>query len=541
MNKKIYFNPAQIDILTVNANMTVVVGGRRLGKTYGIIAPRLLQCVQQMPGASIGIVVQSYKRGLTNTLPGTFKALEDWGYLRGVHWVVGIKPPKYFLQPVIKPMSYENVITFYNGSTAYIISQDIPGSSNSLTLDAVIGDEAKFLNFQKLKDETFPANGGTTAHFGKCFLHHSMLFVSDMPVDKAKAWFLRYEESTDHELIMLIKGIYSEIFKVTTRIKELQAKGESIPGYLPGRLTWLQKEIAKFRRIATYYVEYSSIWNIEVLGEKYIRDMKRDLTPLTFWTSIMSKRIGQAKDGFYPKFTTNHVYDASDNDYLMSLGYNFELIEENANDCRRDADLNREAPIAIGMDYNARINWLVAAQLDVRRLNVLKSFFVKNDRKLPELIEDFCRYYYYHKRKEIIFYYDATALGSNYAVDNNNFAKVIISEFGKYGWHVKPEYLGQPMRHDEKNLLINNMFTGLKDAVPYLNQYNNESLIDAMRITGIYNGKKDKRGEKLGETELDKLELRTDGTDAFDTLCIGIDRKPYRAITNLIIPTGVAI
>ena len=39
-------------------------------------------------------------------------------------------------------------------------------------------------------------------------------------------------------------------------------------------------------------------------------------------------------------------------------------------------------------------------------------------------------------------------------------------------------------------------------------------------------GKKDKRGEKLAETEEDKLEARTDGSDAFDVLCIGAETKP---------------
>ena len=38
---------------------------------------------------------------------------------------------------------------------------------------------------------------------------------------------------------------------------------------------------------------------------------------------------------------------------------------------------------------------------------------------------------------------------------------------------------------------------------------------------------KDKSGEKLAETEDDRLELRTDGTDAFDTLYIGCEKFPY--------------
>jgi hypothetical protein len=51
-----------------------------------------------------------------------------------------------------------------------------------------------------------------------------------------------------------------------------------------------------------------------------------------------------------------------------------------------------------------------------------------------------------------------------------------------------------------------------------------------MELTGISLGRngwgKDKAGEKLKETEEDTLEHRTDGTDAFDTLFIGMNKFP---------------
>ena len=37
--------------------------------------------------------------------------------------------------------------------------------------------------------------------------------------------------------------------------------------------------------------------------------------------------------------------------------------------------------------------------------------------------------------------------------------------------------------------------------------------------------KKDKSGEKLADTKKDNLEARTDGSDAFDVLCIGAETK----------------
>jgi len=63
-----------------------------------------------------------------------------------------------------------------------------------------------------------------------------------------------------------------------------------------------------------------------------------------------------------------------------------------------------------------------------------------------------------------------------------------------------------------------------------INKNNNEALILAMEQTGIYQGpegfKKDKRGEKLAESDEDLLENRTDGTDAWDTLWLGMNNFP---------------
>ena len=81
-----------------------------------------------------------------------------------------------------------------------------------------------------------------------------------------------------------------------------------------------------------------------------------------------------------------HKYDANDNEYLDTLGYNFDAT---ALDDRADKDHDPNAPICIGMDYNANINWIVAGQPRGRRLNVIKSFYVKFERKIPALVDDF--------------------------------------------------------------------------------------------------------------------------------------------------------
>ena len=102
--------------------------------------------------------------------------------------------------------------------------------------------------------------------------------------------------------------------------------------------------------------------------------------------------------------------------------------------------------------------------------------------------------------------------------------------------HSKSEdvYLGNPMRHDEKYLLINQGFAGKQRLMPFFNRQNNDDLILAVQSAGVTRGRngfrKDKGGEKLAETEEDLLQHRTDGTDAFDTLYIGCEKFPHREI-----------
>ena len=544
MSQKVYFNKPQRLTQLIGANISVIVAGRRTGKTDSIAAPFVLRNMQRMPGATGGIVVPTFKHGLTNTLPGLFAAWKRWGYIRGVHYVIGRRPPKTFAKPIIEPAEYEHVISFYNGSCAVIISQDRPGSSNSLTLSWLLIDEAKFIDYNKLKDETLPANGGIKSYFGKHSCNHSIMILSDMPQTQKGSWFLHYKEKMDTQVIEAIEALVYDIWRLKERIKKMKEEGNNPPKSLIYQLRHKDRQLNQLRSVATYYKEYSSIENLQLLGENYIRQMKRDLTPLTFQTSILCQRIGIAKDGFYSSMRERHKYDASDMDYLDNVAHSFydddnafSPVFEDGLDCRADKDLNPLAPICIGMDYNANINWIVAGQPNGRRLNVLKSFYVKFDRKLPALIDDFCAYYAHHQNKTVIFYYDTTALGSNYAVNDQDFRWVIIHEFERHGWTINDIYLGNPMRHDEKYLLINQGFAGKQRLMPFFNRQNNDDLILAIQAAGVTRGRngfhKDKGGEKLAESEEDLLEHRTDGSDAFDTLYIGCEKFP-QADTSLV-------
>ena len=107
-----------------------------------------------------------------------------------------------------------------------------------------------------------------------------------------------------------------------------------------------------------------------------------------------------------------------------------------------------------------------------------------------------------------------------------------MDELRKNGWTVICKDMGTPMHHDQKHLIINNALQGSERLVPMLNKDNNEELIQAIPLTGVtinsLGFRKDKSGEKAKETPATlPYELRTDGTDAMDTLILGCILKPY--------------
>jgi hypothetical protein len=226
----------------------------------------------------------------------------------------------------------------------------------------------------------------------------------------------------------------------------------------------------------------------------------------------------------------------------------FRELQEVKN-CTLDGDVIENQPLYISFDFNANINWVVTGQQykrdGVDALNVVSSMFVKNERKLRELLQDWNKYYTPHRShcKEVFFFYDSTAKFKVYAVQSEDYKDTIIADLTKYGWTVHPIDMGSPMQHEQKYKEINECLAGAAYPAVRFNRDNNEALIVALQTAEVsigYKGfRKDKSGEKLSEEADDavRLEYRTDGTDAFDTLLIGVKRFLYR-MSGMCFPSG---
>ena len=112
----------------------------------------------------------------------------------------------------------------------------------------------------------------------------------------------------------------------------------------------------------------------------------------------------------------------------------------------------------------------------------------------------------------------------------------------KRGWIVNGVYIGQQMKHALKHEYIDMALKGRDDFLfPQFNKHNCEFLFMAMEQTGIKFGRngfeKDKSIEKTPDSPDNPDELKTHGTDAWDTLFVGCN---YHDVSmNGSIPTAV--
>ena len=349
-----------------------------------------------------------------------------------------------------------------------------------------------------------------------------------MPTTKKGSWFLNDREKCDPAKVQLLEGLLASYAELRRQVNDMISEGKKPDAQTAFRLRRISKVINQLRADTLLYKEFSSIENLEILGEDFIRQCKRDMPPATFRTTILCKRVEHSEDSFYNAKTDANLYQAANNSYIDSIGFNMEKLRHA--DCRFDGDLDWTAPLWVAFDANANINWMVVGQPGKdMKLRVVKSFFVKYERRLPELVDDFCTYYDSFKKKEVVFAYDATFVGNDYGRSAEGFADTIKYCFIKHGWVVQEVYIGSPWRHPVKQSLINRMFRGADTKYQILfNEENNTDLLNsidgAMSVNGSNN--KDKSEEKGPETEESPLESRTDGSDAFDTLCIAVEAGP---------------
>ena len=522
--KQVYFNRAQLEAMMIGAKNEYIIGGRGLGKSEGFDARVVVRNIFAMPRSAGALLSPSYTKLKTQTFPAIANALARWGYREGLHYYVGRRPPRSagFPEPIIKPFDYGNVISFFTGAILHMISFDRPMSTNSMSLDYVIGPEARFLSYSKITNEVNPAIRGNRQYFRERPWHGGSFYSTDMPSGARGSWILEKEKLCDPELIQFIRMQYA-------LMKQHEAQGQI------ALATAARKVLNKARSQATFFKVYSSLDNIEVLGVDWFAQQERELPPSVFMTAILSVRRNSTQNGFYSAFdAAKHVYPAT----TTQMAENAEFDTFGAHpDSRWDGDVDTSRPLEIALDYNIGINTLVVGQRIGQELRTLRAMWVKEPQTLRHLIDNFTAYYRYHPVREVIYYYDATAV-SRAASTGFSYSDLVKERLEAGGFTVAASYLGRPILHTLKFQYIAAAMQGGSEHF-YLPTFNAEAcdaLITALgRTSSVITRQgfgKDKSEEKLPDTPDLPDEHKTHITDAWDTLFIG---------ANLYAPEGTSV
>lgn len=517
-----YLNIPQMRSILIDAQTMVLVYGRRMGKSTEIIAHLSLKRVFEMPRASFMLLGRTYKQLLERTLPATKTGWAKRGYIEDVHYVVGKRPPKMWAKPFYTPSSYDHTITWCNGFSMPMGSQDREGLVNSLTVWGLYADEAKLLLQDRFMEDALPTVSAPTHYFPNSPHNRSIVLCTSMPSLPDGQWIFDYEKLMDKSQINLILNASIELEQLK---QELQlAVNEYTKRKIQAEIIEFETLLSQVRRGSVFYNEASTFANINILGMDYIKQQQSILKD-KFMPEILNIHPDRTRKSFYANLNQSHFYTQYNYQYIDSLKR--DLKPENMN-CKMDADLVANLPLRIGFDFGARINCIVTAQR-VDSLNIfrtLKNHFVTRPKILDDVCKSWCEYYQYHKCKILHFYYDNS--GNNQQANSTlTYAIQARNIFEKYGWNViMCTSGGANVEHHQKYLLINTALIGNEIRYPKLlfNEGNceelKESMLNAPSKEDAKTGKvsKDKSSERKSTLP---AQYATDLSDAWDVLFWG--------------------
>lgn len=534
-NKQLHLNKPQLKTWLIGAKETYCVMGRGTGKTQGIIAPASQRNIFAMPRSTGVFLGTTYQQLLLRTLPPVIAGWEMMGYKNGVHFFLGKKPPASWKWKSARmgPVSYDHYIPWINGSGIHLVSQDRPGTANGISIDWIAADEVKFLNKKRLDEELMPANRGFEQYYGECPWHHSLLYCTDMPTSSKAKWIFDAQQQMDPQQIDLILSVHVAISQLQEKLKKAS----------PSNSIKIMREIARYntslaylRKQCVYYAEASSLDNIEVLGVDYIKQMKRVLPDIIFQTAILNRKLLQVEDGFYPYLDEDiHCYDRYDYSLLDNMDYDLSKLS-GINDCRADADVKKDMPLNIAMDYNASITWVVTAQDYANTWHCLSGLYVKHPERLKDAVNQWCDYYAPHPYRMVNYYYDHTAVSTD-ASRSLSFADEVQSILVKRGWRVNMIYMGQAPSHHSQYIFWGYALKGDDPRLPAFrfNRTNCKYVLVSMQQTQVKQGRngfeKDKSPEKNPNIPQEEA---PHGSDAVGTLAWGMYRARLESRSDFI-------
>jgi len=405
--KKLSLNKIQTQSIILDSKDETNVEGRGSGKSNKI-GWKILRAYRHMPRGIVLVAGQTFVQLLTRTLPATFSFLERNGIYKDVHYKLGKEPPKKWDRPYETPLSYKNYITFNNGFSIMLGSQDRDGSCRGPSVQGVIGDEALTLDKDQIDNEVGPTNRGNDQFFNHLHFNHFWHFSSSMPIKPESKWLLDHCKYYMEESGIDIIGTWKRIVKMQldlleiTNVKDFTAQWNAI--------SKVRKTIAPFiSKKGRLFMFGNAFDNLENVSLNFIKEAKNNMTYLSFMIEIMNMIMDKVEDCYYQIQDNKQVYyDSYDYNYVDKLDFEFKKVADKSSLC--DLDCNKNKPLSVVFDWGGRISCLLVMQEGHRnRNNFINEFFVKPDQgkvMIDDVIDRFCEYYKYNNDRTIYFYRD---------------------------------------------------------------------------------------------------------------------------------------
>lgn len=531
--KKIHYNIPQVEYSLVRPQIGTAIMGRGTGKTEGLGADFTVRNAIEMPGSLGGIVSITYDKLLNMIIPALKVGWARMGFKENVHYWIRKAPPAELDIPLAyrQPDTNQHLIKWWNGSAMLLMSIDRIHISNGASLAYIYADEVKFFPREKFKEVLLTLRG--QAHlYGDQSCCESILLTTDQPRPEMPGdWIYDMEKDSDGETAAVILAIQKEIFDLSEEMEASRSKKKV--KQLQSQIDHYLDDINELRKGLNYCIRASTLDNVHALGIKVIENLKKTLTAYEFGLSVLNKKPDKAEDAFYHLLDDDkHGYYAPNMDFLDAIDLDNHTSRDK--DCMWDGDLDYHAPLELGCDYNAAINWVTITQEKDDTIDTINSMYVLKPKKIKDLVAKFDAYYTPKKKVSpyLIFNFDHTAIGDN-AKDDISFADEWMNALREKGWVVTPNYIGQASGHRSRYLLWETILAGSPTLKPWrINMGNNIDLMISLKATRTT---KDRKGDfkKDKSSEIKKTiapEHATHGGEALDTTIWAKYRSKFKDV-----------
>lgn len=483
--KQVVMTEPMMRIRQIRANETYLLASRGSFKTTQGIPFYLVDCVLEMPGATGIIVGPSFEHLLDNTLNPCFNSLQKNGFIEGVHFVVGTPPPKNWAKPLLKvpAKKFDHIVSWYNGSMQHIVSMQKKGSTNGISCQYGVFDEAKFLNKQDLEDIVFPSFRGNEQFFGHHSLYLSKFFATDKLADYERIkWLLDKEKLNNYDKFDIIAKLQMELDRLHL---EYNQSGINKRDKLKPQIHAIETRLNLLRKTTSLYIESNAMDSVKILGNDWLEDKKKNSTSYVWKVAYMNENPDRPQDVFYPDFDKNiHTHTL-------------------------ETDYDPNSPLIIAFDYQYSVSPALVAQIGRMPeypgkllLKYVGAVSTLPPDGLEEAVQLFCYTYRTHKAKTIYYVYDQTATGKR--VNALEYYKIVISCLRKNGWNVIEIHTGRQPGHYDKFIDTKAWLKEERKNVPAIIMHRNRcaDAVISIERTGV-------RTNTKGLTEKDKRQEDT--------------------------------